>query len=245
MRGLSYILVVMVVGTMARGAVSDYATYKRDIIDRNPFGVLPPKPTPPTATSPPLTVPPSPKIFDYLRMVAITDKPNRGIRVGIVNIKNKKSCYLIVGETSKEGITLVSGYPDSESCVLSYQGQEKKMEMQGASAAAVAAAPSKSAPRTRGSSSRSSRSRSRSSRSSATATSYSERLKSRREAMAARLKAKQEAPRLTGDELKEHLRAYQMDLIRSKGKLGPVLPMQLTKEMDEQLVKEGVLAPQE
>lgn len=37
------------------------------------------------------------------------------------------------------------------------------------------------------------------------------------------------------------LQAYQMDLIRAKGKKGPPLPMMLSPKMDEQLVKEGVL----
>ena len=34
-----------------------------------------------------------------------------------------------------------------------------------------------------------------------------------------------------------------MDLIRAGGTLGPPLPIQLTKEMDDQLVREGVLEP--
>jgi len=44
----------------------------------------------------------------------------------------------------------------------------------------------------------------------------------------------------TGEELEKHLRDYQMDVIR-KG-LTP-LPIPLTQEMDDQLVKEGVLPP--
>jgi hypothetical protein len=35
-----------------------------------------------------------------------------------------------------------------------------------------------------------------------------------------------------------------MDLIRSRGEKGPPLPIPLTPEMDQQLVQEGVLAPQ-
>jgi hypothetical protein len=44
--------------------------------------------------------------------------------------------------------------------------------------------------------------------------------------------------------LQNHLEQYQMDLIRAGGEKGPPLPMELTPEMDDQLVKEGVLPPQ-
>jgi hypothetical protein len=50
---------------------------------------------------------------------------------------------------------------------------------------------------------------------------------------------------LTGEALTKHLEQYQMDLIRSRGEKGPPLPMELTPEMDAQLVKEGVLPPVE
>ena len=49
----------------------------------------------------------------------------------------------------------------------------------------------------------------------------------------------------TKEEWKEHFKEYQMELIRKKGKAGPALPIPLTKEMDDQLVKEGVLSPRE
>jgi hypothetical protein len=53
--------------------------------------------------------------------------------------------------------------------------------------------------------------------------------------------AQPDKPRLTGEALKEHLKNYQMDLIRAGGKKGPPLPMALTPEMDAKLVEEGVL----
>jgi len=48
-------------------------------------------------------------------------------------------------------------------------------------------------------------------------------------------------PRLTGEALKKHLENVQMDAIRSGL---PPLPLPLTKDMDDQLVSEGVLDPQ-
>lgn len=44
--------------------------------------------------------------------------------------------------------------------------------------------------------------------------------------------------------LEKHLHDYQMELIRARGAKGPPIPMPLTPEMDDQLVKEGVLPPQ-
>ncbi len=48
---------------------------------------------------------------------------------------------------------------------------------------------------------------------------------------------------LSGDALQQHIQQYQMDLIRARGAKGPPLPIQLTPEMDQQLVQEGVLPP--
>ena len=46
----------------------------------------------------------------------------------------------------------------------------------------------------------------------------------------------------TGEELEKHLNEYQMDVIRQGL---PPLPIPLTPEMDQQLVNEGVLPPQQ
>lgn len=62
------------------------------------------------------------------------------------------------------------------------------------------------------------------------------------EAMVARAKGTA-PPELKGEELEKYLREYQMELIRAGGEKGPALPIPLTPEMDEQLVKEGVLPP--
>lgn len=73
--------------------------------------------------------------------------------------------------------------------------------------------------------------------------SYAERLRQRREAMHQRTAASTNAPHLTGEEQRKFLEQYQMDIIRAGGAKGPPLPIQLTPEMDAQLVKEGVLPP--
>jgi len=43
--------------------------------------------------------------------------------------------------------------------------------------------------------------------------------------------------------LQKSLVGAQMELIRARGTKGPPLPLALTPEMDDQLVKEGVLPP--
>jgi hypothetical protein len=53
-----------------------------------------------------------------------------------------------------------------------------------------------------------------------------------------------DAPKkLTGKALENHLREYQLNLIR-KGD-APLLPVPVTPKMEKQLIKEGVLAPQD
>ncbi|MFC1497714.1 hypothetical protein ACFLS1_04455 [Verrucomicrobiota bacterium] len=70
--------------------------------------------------------------------------------------------------------------------------------------------------------------------------SYSELRERRLEAMRQR-RVEQPASKLKGEELDQHLRKYNLQLIR-KGE-APALPIQLTPEEDAQLVKEGVLPP--
>ena len=79
--------------------------------------------------------------------------------------------------------------------------------------------------------------------------SYAERVKLRRAAMEERRKQQEEAmkkePVVSPEEKEKQLKEYQMDLIRAGGEKGPALPLPLTKEMDDQLVAEGVLPPQD
>jgi hypothetical protein len=75
------------------------------------------------------------------------------------------------------------------------------------------------------------------------ALSYAERLRQSREARIRQISAAStNAPGLTQEELKKHLEQHQMQLIRSGQS---PLPIPLTKEQDDQLVREGVLPPME
>lgn len=53
------------------------------------------------------------------------------------------------------------------------------------------------------------------------------------------------APTMTPEEMEGHLQEIQKGIIRSGGEAGPALPVPLSPESDDQLVKEGFLPPPE
>lgn len=207
------------------GIVSAKPTFERYqvILDRKPFGEVvvqekEEKPVPAAAR---------PSFAKTLKVCAITQS-ELGIRVGLVDIQEKppESFFLWVGE-SYAGIELVDADYEAAGALLRQGSQQEWIymdEKQGPTRAA-ASAPSSSA-------------------SAARRRTYAERLRQRREAMKKRVETAQPS-KLSGEELKQHLKEYQMNLIRAKGELGPPLPIPLTPEMDAQLVKEGVLPPLE
>ena len=265
----SVLAISMAVSAGADTPAVDFSRYQ-SILDRKPFGeeAVAKQPTGPVVPPAPI----EPPFWKDLRLCGITDRES-GTRVAFVNIAAKppKTYFLTVGgEPSEDGIVALEADFAGERAKLHKGDQDAWLSMTAATttpgpgtpagqpqmptpppgmmsgslspritmpapsvspslattldAGATAIAPAKPAP---------------------TATpeqmrqSYAERLKSRREA----LRVKQvEAPKLTGEDLQKHLEQYQMDLIR-KG--APPLPMPLTKDMDDQLVKEGVLAPQD
>jgi hypothetical protein len=233
----------------AEGSVRyDFSRYQI-ILEREPFGKPPPPPPPPrkrAAPAPPPVV--TPPFVRSLRMCAITARSSDGkLRVGLIDIKSKpqKTYLLYVGDTTEDGIELVEADFAEEKALLRKGGEEHWIQLGGESTAATARKGGKGLfggiPQVPfGSAAHRSKARSNTAANRST-TSYAARLKARREAMA---KRRQELakPKLSGGELKSHLQNYQMDLIR-KGM--PPLPMPLTREMDDQLVKEGVLPPQQ
>jgi hypothetical protein len=161
-----------------------------------------------------------------IRMVAITEDSNGELKVGFVDIKaNNKSYYLPVGG-SEDDIQVVDADYETESALLKKGGDSQWINMNtdaagGSPQAAVAAASpdgSSAGPRVP----------------------YTERVRRHRETLRVRT---QEPPILTGAALDKHLEEYNMELIRAHGDKGPPLPIELTPEMDAQLVKEGVLPP--
>jgi hypothetical protein len=153
-----------------------------------------------------------------LKLCAITKNHfNKRIQVGLVDAATKKSYFLYQGD-QEDGIELVSADYEGEKALLRKGAEEAWLDMNAAPVivSAVAARPVGLVPGARV-------------MRRGMATPPPEPLK----------------PLYTGAALEEHLKNYQMELIRAKGEKGPPLPLELTPEMDEQLVKEGVLPPAE
>lgn len=200
------------------------------ILSRQPFG----DPGRTQAAQEPAPTPPAESFAKHLRMCAITESAH-GIRVGIVDIRSDppKSYYLGIGDR-EDDIEVVDAHFEREAVLLRRGSEEVWLQMDGGAVVGMGAGPSAGPPFAPPAAPPPSASPQR--------MSYAERLRQRREAMRQR---EREMPRLTGEELKEHLKQYQMELIRARGELGPPLPIPLTKEMDDQLVQEGVLPPTE
>ncbi len=241
MRARLYFLILLAAAARidTAGAIStpDFSHY-RIILDRRPFGEPPVQPMAPAPSPRPQpVVPPFTKNF---RLCALTEKYG-DVRVGFIDISAKppKTFFLWLGE-SEDGIRVVDVDFDRSAALLEKDGEQLWLDMGGV--------PGKSrepTPRAAGGPDVADETRA------AAYLSYSDRLKRRREAVKRRqdiMKQRSEAfsaldRDLSPQERVEKLRQYQMDLIRAKGDLGPVLPIPLTPEMDDQLVAEGVLPP--
>ena len=213
----------------AEGATTDFSRYEL-ILARKPFGSVPLVVTTNPSPTSSLLPPPDAFIKDY-RMCAITEKDDGEVRVGLVEIKGNKPYYLRLGE-SCDGLTLVDADFQNEGALVRKDSQEYWIYIKGTTATGAGAPPPPviglSAAVQAGAAAR--------------PESYADRLRKRREAVRER---KIEPPKMTEEELDKHLKQYQMELIRAGGEKGPPLPVQLTPEMDAQLVSEGVLPPQE
>lgn len=160
-----------------------------------------------------------------LKLCAITRNHFNGkVQVGIQDLATKKSYFLYEGD-SEDGILLVTADYKGEKALLRKGSEEVWMDMNAAPTVVVARPPAPGG--SRGPAARTTAVVNRS---------------------AVPAGPPPEPPKTifkTQEDLEKHLKDYQMDLIRAGGDKGPPLPMELTPEMDEQLVKEGVLPPQE
>lgn len=155
------------------------------------------------------------------RLVMLVEEDDGTIRAGLVNVKDQSMAIMNIGEQDPDtGISLVEASYKDESGTFSQNGQRATLNVPLTPLAAPVAAP-----RTRSSRSR-----------------HSSFRRSSSPVPTPRAAPQPIQPRYTGAELDKHLKDYQMEVIR-KGL--PPLPVPLTKEMDKQLVKEGVLPPQE
>jgi len=213
------LLVLAFSHTAVAGDAADFSHYQV-ILDREPFGEPPPDNVGSNSV-------PSPQSFIRdLKMVAITECENGDLKVGFVDVKaGNKSYYLSVGEQSDDGIEVVDADYGSESALLKKGSDSQWLNMNsdqtnGQQQSLVS--PSVKAV------------------DSGRHAAFANRIKSRRDSVSIR---ELQPPTMTGEELEKHLKNYQMDLIRARGANGPPLPLELTPEMDSQLVSEGVLPP--
>lgn len=210
------IFALLLTVTISSASVPDFSRY-RVIIDRKPFGDPPPEPVAPRPTPP---VSPERSFARTIRLTALLESADGELRVGLVNSQNNDSFFLEVGETH-DGIELVSASYEDEEAVL----------RRGSEMAIVSFDTGNVEPITQ---------QQHRERDQARQTSYEDRRRARREAAEARRREPPPEPRLTGEELQQHLQDYQMEVIRQGL---PPLPIPLTPEMDDQLVSEGVLPP--
>lgn len=154
-----------------------------------------------------------------LKMCAITRNHLNGrIQVGLVDSVTRKSYFLYEGD-AEDGVELKQADYENEKALLKKGTEEVWMGMADVKTAQAVAGPGGAVAITPPA--------------------------SPRPAPGGAAPATPQKPQLTGEALQQHLKSYQMELIRAGGKKGPPLPLELTPEMDAQLVKEGVLPPSE
>jgi hypothetical protein len=196
----------------------DFSRYQ-GILNRMPFGA---EPSPEAiAAAAAANLPPAESFTQNLQFCGLTlNKRTKAVQVGLYETVVKKSYLLAEGE-QEDGIRVVKADFANERALLRKGAEEVWMGMNQVQAVAVPvrAMPAPAA----------ARAPARPAIPAPGAVLHPERLK----------------PALTGEALKKHLEQYQMDLIRAGGSKGPPLPMELTPEMDQQLVSEGVLPPAE
>lgn len=109
-----------------RASMPDFDRYQI-ILDRKPFGDVPPAPE----TPPPAPGPAAPPWADSYRLVSVTQVEGGDVRVGILDRRNNKALVLRIGEM-QEGIELLEADVGEESAQLRKDGETATMNLQGA-----------------------------------------------------------------------------------------------------------------
>jgi hypothetical protein len=237
------VVAIIVSSTSAAFAVkTDYQFSRYQVIlDRMPFG----EPPPPVAVAPPPVQPPTKEpaknsVLHSLRICALREVGGGEVRVGFVNIKEKpaKTYYLYKGQM-QDGIRVADADYGKKMALLQKDGEELWIAMNAGpggpipGSQPVVAAATKPGVKAAPKNAKKGQAKVR--------RSYSERLKQRRKHEEERkLQIAAEKAKLKPRELKQYFREKQMELIRTGQ---PALPIQLTPEMDAQLVREGHLEP--
>lgn len=185
------------------------------ILDRKPFGEPPPAPVAPTPAPPPMR--PEESFARNLRLSMIIREDTGELKVGIVDLSNNSGMSMHVGEILN-GIELVSADYDAEEAVLRKGSEMAMIKLEGGPVQPIN--PNQSNPAASQQTARPAPQANRQPR------------RQRRNI------SRQVEPKYTGEELEQHLKDYQMEVIRQGL---PPLPIPLTPEQDDQLVREGIL----
>lgn len=188
------------------------------ILDRKPFGELPP------ADSLVNAVPQAESFAKSLRLSTIIDVDDGAtMKVGFVDTRTGKSYMLMPGDPAIDGIEVVSASWADEEAILKQGAEMALIKIASGEVQAITAAEQQRREQQAVQQGR---------------PSYEERRRMRQREQEQEEPPPQ--PRYTGEALKKHLQEYQMEVIRQGL---PPLPIPLTPEMDQQLIREGVLPP--
>lgn len=198
------------------GAVQYPFTRYDVILDRKPFGE-PPK----NVVVKPQPVEAKESFAKYYRLCSIVQDDDGAIRVGIIDTKSKRPFTLLDDGEGVNGVELISADYDNEEVILRKGEEMARLKMGDKTAQAIQQAAEQKVEQNN------------------SRPSYAARRRARIERAQPQPPPE---PKFTGDELKKHLQEYNMEAIREGL---PPLPIPLTPEQDDQLVKEGVLPPVE
>jgi hypothetical protein len=227
------ILVAGLAGLVASGWADGDVDYTREryelIVDRAPFGVeaMDDAGAAKSARDSAAANAAAKAAEKELRLCFLLEADGGEIRAGFENKQAKagdpRSIMLMVGESFR-GMKLVSVDVASASATFDRSGSRVTFSLTKPVAAAAPAAPTRAAPPQRrfGSGFR--------------------RTRQQAEQKPAAPKLSPEEQAKKREEVRDNLRQYQMEVIRAGM---PPLPIPLTQEMDDQLVSEGVLPPDE
>jgi len=220
-RRVAIVSITLAVSTACGAVVQDFARYEV-ILERRPFGEAPSESE--HAEEMHAAVPVGPSFVDSLSMCAIT-AGGGAMRVGFVDTKAKppRTYFLFVGE-SEDGIEVVEVDYEAETALLRKGGEERILRMAGSIGSAAMSSGSDETVRRKPGFSRLRRARIKRTR---------EEIEEQRQR-----EIERKSPILKGKEYEDHIRQYNMDVIRSGA---PALPIALTPDEDAQLVDEGVL----
>ncbi|MGA0368379.1 MAG: hypothetical protein ACO3N7_02905 [Kiritimatiellia bacterium] len=212
------------VGSSAAGA-PDLGRYQI-ILDKQLLGAEKSAP-PPVNNVPPVQAPPS-WSRDY-RMTMITQDGDQ-VRVGLQNLRDQSAVLLIEGENDYPDFQLVSADFQQGTAMIRYRGVESRFTIE-AGPAAVPSVQKSPVP-------------ARSVRNNRPQLTFPRAVQPGTLQPVPQELSGESTPRVrqfrNREELEAHLQQQQMDAIRT-GK--PPLPIPLTPQMDDQLVREGVLPP--